>query len=109
MLLFTAILSSSQNQSRELRVLHYSMLLFTAILSSSQNQSRELRVLHYSMLLFTAILSSSQNQSRELRVLHYEAWTGQVADNVPDLLRLLDTLHTSHAQSTTEPIVIQCM
>ncbi|KAL8560994.1 hypothetical protein ACOMHN_050074 [Nucella lapillus] len=50
-----------------------------------------------------------QDTSRDLRVLHYEAWTGEVADNVPDLLNLLDTLHTAHKQSTDDPIIIQCI
>ncbi|KAL8605912.1 hypothetical protein ACOMHN_059702 [Nucella lapillus] len=50
-----------------------------------------------------------EGKSHELRVLHYEAWTGEVADNVPDLLNLLDTLHTAHKQSTDEPIIIQCI
>ncbi|KAL8608825.1 hypothetical protein ACOMHN_045888 [Nucella lapillus] len=48
-------------------------------------------------------------KSHDLRLLHYEAWTGEVADNVPDLLNLLDTLHTAHKQSTDEPIIIQCI
>ncbi|KAL8617935.1 hypothetical protein ACOMHN_052886 [Nucella lapillus] len=47
--------------------------------------------------------------SRDIRVLHYEAWTGEVADNVPDLLNLLDTLLTAHKQSTDDPIIIQCI
>ncbi|KAL8605903.1 hypothetical protein ACOMHN_059693 [Nucella lapillus] len=50
-----------------------------------------------------------EGKRHDLRVLHYEAWTGEVADNVPDLLNLLDTLHTEHKQSTDEPIIIQCI
>ncbi|KAL8560993.1 hypothetical protein ACOMHN_050073 [Nucella lapillus] len=50
-----------------------------------------------------------QDTSCDLRVLHYEAWTGEVADNVPDLINLLDTLHTAHKQSTDKPIIIQCI
>ncbi|XP_076444662.1 uncharacterized protein LOC143282781 [Babylonia areolata] len=50
-----------------------------------------------------------QDQSREVSVLHYQAWTGEVADNVPDLLRLLDILHTSHRQPTKGPVIVQCI
>ncbi|XP_076469563.1 uncharacterized protein LOC143299916 isoform X2 [Babylonia areolata] len=51
----------------------------------------------------------SQDKSREVRVLHYEAWTGEVADNVPDLLCLLDILHTSHKEPTKQPVIVQCL
>ncbi|XP_076469550.1 uncharacterized protein LOC143299914 isoform X3 [Babylonia areolata] len=50
-----------------------------------------------------------QDKSHEVRVLHYEAWTGEVADNVPDLLCLLDILHTSHKEPTKQPVIIQCL
>ncbi|XP_076464829.1 receptor-type tyrosine-protein phosphatase alpha-like [Babylonia areolata] len=51
---------------------------------------------------------AKRNESREVRVLHYEAWTGDTATSVPDLVTLLDILHTSHKESFKEPIIVQC-
>ncbi|XP_076464799.1 receptor-type tyrosine-protein phosphatase alpha-like [Babylonia areolata] len=51
---------------------------------------------------------TKKNESREVRVLHYEAWTGDTATSVPDLITLLDILHTSHKESFKEPIIVQC-
>ncbi|XP_076464798.1 uncharacterized protein LOC143296653 [Babylonia areolata] len=51
---------------------------------------------------------TKKNESREVRVLHYEAWTGDTATSVPDLVTLLDILHTSHKESFKEPIIVQC-
>ncbi|XP_076469655.1 receptor-type tyrosine-protein phosphatase alpha-like [Babylonia areolata] len=60
--------------------------------------------------LFTYTLDMKKtDKSREVRVLHYEAWTGEVADNIPDLLCLLDILHTSHKEPTKQPVIIQCL
>ncbi|KAL8605914.1 hypothetical protein ACOMHN_059704 [Nucella lapillus] len=50
-----------------------------------------------------------KGKSHDLRVLHYEAWTGEVAHNVLDLITLVDTLQTAHKQSSNEPIIVQCM
>ncbi|KAL8605905.1 hypothetical protein ACOMHN_059695 [Nucella lapillus] len=50
-----------------------------------------------------------KGKSHDLRVLHYEAWTGEVAHNVPDLITLVDTLQTAHKQSSNEPIIVQCI
>ncbi|XP_070188891.1 receptor-type tyrosine-protein phosphatase epsilon-like [Littorina saxatilis] len=47
--------------------------------------------------------------SREVRVLHYAGWTGQVADNMADLLHLLTSLHTSHHDRGGKPVIVQCI
>ncbi|KAK7101440.1 hypothetical protein V1264_019822 [Littorina saxatilis] len=47
--------------------------------------------------------------SREVRVLHYKDWTGQVADNMADLVHLLTTLHSSHQDRGGKPVIVQCI
>ncbi|KAK7101445.1 hypothetical protein V1264_019827 [Littorina saxatilis] len=51
----------------------------------------------------------TDDTSREVRVLHYAGWTGQVADNMADLLQLLTSLHTSHNDRGGKPVIVQCI
>ncbi|XP_070191581.1 receptor-type tyrosine-protein phosphatase epsilon-like [Littorina saxatilis] len=51
----------------------------------------------------------NDDTSREVRVLHYAGWTGQVADNMADLVHLLTTLHTSHHDRGGKPLIVQCI
>ncbi|XP_070183794.1 receptor-type tyrosine-protein phosphatase epsilon-like [Littorina saxatilis] len=60
--------------------------------------------------LFSYMLyMETDTTSREVRVLHYAGWTGQVADNMADLLHLLTSLHTSHHDRGGKPVIVQCI
>ena len=49
-------------------------------------------------------------KSSELRLLHYSAWSGELPDDVTDLIQLLCVLTEEDARDTPSlpPVVLQC-